>query len=485
MIKFYIILSVFIVGLANAVYSPYDAARQGDLATLRQYRFDGIDLFVPDERGFTPYELAALFADPDKPDRLREHVEIMLWLKEYHPEKHHYGKASIALVQSGLNALGYPVGSTDGIMGEKTAEAIRNYQKDNNLAETGQLGPQWLGAFYQDIIKDTQFKLTQLGYNTHGTDGLMGKNTQKAMLGYRFDEKLTAPQYPHLDALLLNRLTQAYNDQVARKKAAIAQKARNEEMKKVRYAQAGLRMLGYRIGKVDGVYGSKTANAIKKFQKKYKLSVDGKINDKTYAKMHRYFLKTIQRKLAYIGYKTGKADGKMGKRTLRAISSYRKTNRLAGSGFDAELMLSVSNSFATAKSKKLAAKRAATAKKTRKAAAKKANRKSSNRKITNKQTVKRPSKDVVIKKPTPTKSRHKSNRVAKVTTSSKTTVINGNRAKGRMRFSRKGGRVVGCNIAGRTIPIEWCEPFYPLPKNNHCEAMFKPSSGAVINLWCK
>lgn len=476
MIKFYIVLCGFIIGLAHAASSPYDAARHGDLSALRQYRFDGIDLFVPDERGFIPYELAAFFADPDKPDTLREQVEIMLWLKEYHPQKHRYGKASTALVQAGLNALGYPVGTPDGIMGKKTAEAIRLYQKDNKLAETGRLGPQWLGAFYQDIIKDMQFKLTQLGYNTYGTDGMLGKKTRKAMLGYRFDEKLPTPEYEHLDASLLNRLTQAYNGREAKRKAALAKKVQDAKVKKIRYAQAGLRTLGYRVGKVDGVYGSKTANAIKKFQKKYRLPVSGSIDKKTYAKMHSKFLQETQRKLGYLGYKAGKPDGKMGKRTAAAIRKYSKAKKLSGSGVSADLIMSVDDNFDIASAKYLANKRSV--------AKKAASKKKTNTKPKTK-TKKRPSKDVVKASTAKKTGSKKKNSVAKVTSGGRTSAIKGNNINGRMLFKRQSGRVVGCSIAGHNIPIEWCEPFYPLPKNNHCEAMFKPSSGAVINLWCK
>ena len=42
--------------------------------------------------------------------------------------------------------------------------------------------------------------------------------------------------------------------------------------------QKKLNKLGYKCGKADGVYGTKTKNSIKKFQRKKGLTVDGKIN---------------------------------------------------------------------------------------------------------------------------------------------------------------------------------------------------------------
>jgi peptidoglycan hydrolase-like protein with peptidoglycan-binding domain len=40
-----------------------------------------------------------------------------------------------------------------------------------------------------------------------------------------------------------------------------------------------LTKLGYKIEKVDGKYGPKTAKAIKAFQKDHQLKVDGKVSD--------------------------------------------------------------------------------------------------------------------------------------------------------------------------------------------------------------
>ncbi|MBS9778150.1 MAG: peptidoglycan-binding protein [Gammaproteobacteria bacterium] len=451
----YSLLLMGTVFTAHAKTSPYDAARHGNLDTLRKYRFEGIDLFVPDERGFIPYELAALHADPEKSKGLRKHVEIMLWLKEYQAKKHRYGKASTALVQAGLNALGYPVGRPDGIIGKKTSDAIRSFQKANELAQTGKLGPQWLGTFYQDILKDMQFKLTKLGFDTKGTDGLMGKNTRNAMLKFRTSKDLSNPEYPHLDALLISSINNAYSAAEKRKQAATQEKTRSAQKETARYIQAGLRTLGHRIGKIDGIFGSKTSNAIKKFQKRYKLSVTGEVNDKTQVKMDTIFLKETQRKLNKIGYKVGKPDGKIGKKTLAAFTKFRKRNKLSGNGFTANLIESIDDKY----DGRIVSKP---------------------RKKTQRKPGRRKSSSY-----TPQTSVDTTNIISPKTTTQKTTAVKGNHAKGRMRFNRKNGRVIGCSIAGRGIPIEWCEPFYPLPKKNHCEATFKASSGVVLNLWCK
>lgn len=471
---FYLLLC----NVAFAMKSPYDAARQGDLDTLRQYRFEGKDLFVPDERGFKPYELAALHADPETKEGLRKQVEVMLWLKEYKPEKHRYGKATIQLIQAGLNALGYDVGQPDGVLGSKTIDAIKDYQKANKLAETGKPGPQWLGIFYQDILKDTQFKMTRLGFDTKGSDGLMGKNTRAAILSYRDKKSLSDPNYVHLDYLLINSVNSDYKKENKQREAKIALKARQAQQQKTQYVQAGLRTLGYRVGKIDGVAGSKTTNAIKRFQKKYKLSITGAANENTLAKMRYVFLKETQRKLNALGYSVGKPDGKLGRRTQKALTRYKKSVRLnSGQGLDATLIAAIDDSYDN--------RRVVAVKKTKSSKPATSSKKTSSKKASSKQSKDRVK--VTYSKNQQTTQQATASKIIKPSSASvkKSTRIGVRDAKGRMVFKRKGGRVVGCALAGRNIPIEWCEPFYPLPKKNHCEASFKPSTGAVINLWCK
>lgn len=53
----------------------------------------------------------------------------------------------------------------------------------------------------------------------------------------------------------------------------------------VKKIQTWLNDHGYDCGSVDGIYGSKTAAAVKKFQKAYKLTADGELGQKTLAAM--------------------------------------------------------------------------------------------------------------------------------------------------------------------------------------------------------
>ena len=48
------------------------------------------------------------------------------------------GSYDLAAIQKALAAKGYDSGPTDGLMGPKTRDAIRQFQGDNGLQVTGQ-----------------------------------------------------------------------------------------------------------------------------------------------------------------------------------------------------------------------------------------------------------------------------------------------------------------------------------------------------------
>lgn len=48
---------------------------------------------------------------------------------------------SVQLVQSGLSELGYSPGPVDGVLGDQTREAIRKFERDRRLPESGAVSP--------------------------------------------------------------------------------------------------------------------------------------------------------------------------------------------------------------------------------------------------------------------------------------------------------------------------------------------------------
>ncbi len=512
-----------------AAISPHDAARRADLDTLRKYRFENKDLYQPDARGFIPYELVALHANVGDTEDLRKHVEVMLWLKELNASKHRYGSATIKLIQTGLKTLGYNISSTDGMLGKRTVTAIKAYQSKNKFAITGRLGPHWLGAFYRDVIKKLQQNLAELEGKTVRSDGLLGKYTQSLLLKYRKKYQLADPNYPYIDALIVGRVAagvhqkkmgiekenkakQAKKEALA-KEAALAEKAKvmekNLTRNRIYYIQSGLRLLNYPVGKADGYWGKRTTAAIKQLQKLTKLPVTGRVDERTSRMLDTVFTKAVQKKLKALGYRIGKIDGRMGRRTQVAISAFNKKYRIRQKPVITGVMMNKLNRVVNKSKliKKKTAKKAMSKKTvTQSIVAKKIpiKQKMTKKALPKKIVVEKPNnKNKVLEKVKISKIQNRDNKKQLVTKSrkqaSEDVVIKnqkrkelsiskiqhkGKHEKGRMTFIRKSGRVVGCRLAGRDIPIEWCESFYPLPDYNYCEASFS-TSGTVTNLWCK
>ena len=150
--------------------------------------------------------------------------------------------------------------------------------------------------------------------------------------------------------------------------------------------QTALDRLGYNVGKLDGSYGAYTENAVRRFQKKHGLSVDGIAGTRTrellyqlaegvtvtaapapvpavpntgtssvstsssaaltasdgsffggnYASIHPGSTGTrvvlLQNALLQLGYSVGKIDGKYGAKTKTAVSSFQKAQGLSADG---------------------------------------------------------------------------------------------------------------------------------------------------------
>ena len=130
----------------------------------------------------------------------------------------------------------------------------------------------------------------------------------------------------------------------------------------VRVLQTRLIELGYSCGTAgaDGDFGAATLAAVKSFQQKNNLSVDGVVGEKTWAALNsdsaikntsanattkvvsgyptlRYgssgaYVKTLQTTLNSLGYNCGSVDGKFGVKTLAAVKSFQRAKGLVEDG---------------------------------------------------------------------------------------------------------------------------------------------------------
>jgi len=201
-------------------------------------------------------------------------------------------------VQTALAARGYDPGPTDGLMGARTIRAIRLYQAQAGLRVDGKATQGLANHLRRETVKKVQRMLAERGYDAGSADGFAGRKTRTAIRRYQEQAGLNVD----------GEATDALVDHMLRET--------------VRTVQRMLAVLGYDVGVVDGLAGDKTTIAIRTYQERHGLEVDGKASQDLVNHATRETIKSAQRLLAARGYDPGPADGYPGRKTTAAIRDY-------------------------------------------------------------------------------------------------------------------------------------------------------------------
>lgn len=211
------------------------------------------------------------------------------------------GKASrevVKLVQHALAARGYDPGPADGYAGRKTVRAIRLYQAKVGLRVNGKPTQRLANYLKGETAAMVQRMLSERGYDPGRIDGRPGRKTRAAIREYQEAAGLKVD----------GKTSDALVDHMVRET--------------VRSVQRMLAVLGYDAGTVDGLAGEKTTASIRLYQELAGLEIDGEPSQKLVDHLTRETVKAAQRMLAERGYDPGQADGHPGRKTTAAIRDY-------------------------------------------------------------------------------------------------------------------------------------------------------------------
>ena len=269
-------------------------------------------------------------------------------------------KASIESAQRMLKELGIYSAEITGNAGEKTVAAIRAFQKRYNLTADGVLGAKTeaklrevyaarggsssSGSTTGNDVAEAQRKLKALGLYTGEITGNAGSKTVAAIRAFQKKYNLSADGV--LGKNTMAKLREVYGGTAdASKGGDIAD------------AQMKLKALGLYSGEVTGNAGEKTVAAIRAFQKKYNLTVDGVLGKNTMAKLSEVYsgsgasskkttastsvlregstgaaVTTLQENLTALGLYHGDITGHYGSMTASAVRQFQKKKGLSQTG---------------------------------------------------------------------------------------------------------------------------------------------------------
>ena len=217
---------------------------------------------------------------------------------------------AVRALQKRLKALGFYNGSVDGDYGSGTTAAVEAFQAANGLKVDGVAGTNTLNKLYEeeakssssgsttssstisstgyvtlregdknDSVRKLQEQLKKLGYYSGSVDGSYGSGTTAAVLSFQKQNNL---KEDGVAGPATQRVLYGTNSSIT-----YATIRPGDEGSAVTNLQYTLYELGYYDGKVDGVYGDTTSDAVRAFQIRNDVSpVDGIAGNKTLQKMY-------------------------------------------------------------------------------------------------------------------------------------------------------------------------------------------------------
>lgn len=150
---------------------------------------------------------------------------------------------------------------------------------------------------YGDDVKEVQNRLNNLGYNAGTVDGYYGPTVVAEVKDFQGTNELTVDGL--VDLATWNKLfSTTANPKLSFSKSGYTRplQLKSPQMygDDVEDVQNRLKSLGHNPGTVDGYFGQKTKDAVKRFQKAEGLSIDGSVGPATWNKLFSEFRYSYQ-----------------------------------------------------------------------------------------------------------------------------------------------------------------------------------------------
>jgi peptidoglycan hydrolase-like protein with peptidoglycan-binding domain len=263
--------------------------------------------------------------------------------------------AAVRDAQQRLSAQGLYAGPVDGVWGPDTQAAVERFQRNRGLQVTGDLNQVTVSALQtapqpSATVRDTQQRLSALGFYNGAVDGVWGADTRRAVERFQRSRGLAATG--DLNPATASALRSAPPPApVASGAATPPAAAEATDPTSVRTVQNRLHQLGFFSDSADGVWGPSTQVALENFQRARGLDVSGQLTPPTVAAMgfepgsfpprstasaaeplDPAVVKSTQRELHRLGFYHGTADGVWGPRSQDALARFQQSRGLQASG---------------------------------------------------------------------------------------------------------------------------------------------------------
>lgn len=231
----------------------------------------------------------------------------------------------VKYLQQGLRIMCCNPGTIDSVFGAGTQAAVQKFQNDQGISADGIVGDETWNCLIAEI-KPIQQALKNKGFYTGAITGIARESTYDAVISFQESRQLAADGM--VGAATRERLFDESTGDEEEDMLPLTIGSRGDYVLNLQY---GLRILCCSPGALDGVFGSGTEAAVRKFQGKYNLSENGIVNAATWNRL-KAEIRAIQEQLEDKGYGIARIDGLATSALVETIKSFQEDNWLTADG---------------------------------------------------------------------------------------------------------------------------------------------------------